>query len=520
MLAAILSGYLSIFLVPVFHKIIPRYQGILLALLPFSLFVYFYSFIPRLTAGISINFSYQWFNQQDTFLSFYLDGLSLYFALIFSFVAILIYIYANEYLKGNNNKYKFFIYLSAFTASFLGIILSANTISIIIFWQLTILAAYFMTTYNQHDKTFRSNALKAYFLNAAGGVALLAGFILVGIQTENYQLSELLYANIANSSYYPYILILIITGSIIISAQFPFLFWLPRITSAPIPSTAFFYSITILKAGIFIILRFSSVLGETLSWQVILMLTGGLSMIIGALLSLKQDDILKLIAYLTISTNGMIILLIGTGNESAIKSSLLLLLSHSFYIAALIMISGIIQQEVKSRKLSELYNLGKDMPIAAFVAILAVFSLAGVPPFFGYLSQISIDQINIGSPAANYIIIFFIFITRAIFIIIAIQLGYGIFISNAHKKPRPANITDTLFIFSPLTLSVGGLFFTFIYSSFLAPIINQSLSSVFGYEYLYFEVENSRNQLWVYTTIAGILAYLSRYKIFSLLYKR
>ena len=192
MLIAVLSGFLLALIAPVICSVAREWSGWTLALLPATLFTWFASHLPAVMADGAQVISYPWFPSLDIHLSFLVDGLSLMFALLISGIGTFILIYAGSYLKGHPAIARFYVVMLAFMASMLGVVLSDNLITLFVFWELTSITSYMLIGFDHEDMNARRSALQGLFVTVAGGLALLAGLLMLGTITGSYALSEVL----------------------------------------------------------------------------------------------------------------------------------------------------------------------------------------------------------------------------------------------------------------------------------------------------------------------------------------
>ncbi|MDL0432184.1 putative monovalent cation/H+ antiporter subunit A [Marinobacter sp. TBZ242] len=389
MLLAVLSGFLLAIVAPALHRISGRYIGWVLAILPASLTVYFASLIPDVRANGSLVLEYAWMPGLDISLNFLVDGLSLVFALLISGIGTFILIYAGAYLAGHKYLARFFVIMLSFMASMLGLVLSDNLITLFVFWELTSITSYMLIGFNHEDMEARKCALQGLFVTVAGGLALMAGLVLLAIMSGSYSLSEILASDMAlhEHAFYTAAVICILAGTFTKSAQVPFHFWLPNAMAAPTPVSAFLHSATMVKAGIYLMARLNPSLGEGELWSQALMLFGAATMFTGAYLAFSSTGIKKVLAYSTIMALGTLTILIGVGTELALTAFICFLVAHSLYKGALFMIAGALDHETGTKDISRMGGLRKSMPATAVIACLAALSLAGLPPVFGFIAK-------------------------------------------------------------------------------------------------------------------------------------
>ncbi|MDH3675462.1 MAG: proton-conducting transporter membrane subunit, partial [Anaerolineae bacterium] len=181
MLVAVLSGFVLAGLAPLVTRIGRKATGWILALLPLGLFIYFGSFIGPVSAGTVIAEARPWVPTLGISLSFYLDGLSLIFALIITGIGSLVIIYGGGYLAGDRQISRFYVYILMFMASMLGVVLADNVITLFVFWELTSVSSFLLIGYYHEQADSRAAALQALLVTGAGGLALLAGLTIMAL---------------------------------------------------------------------------------------------------------------------------------------------------------------------------------------------------------------------------------------------------------------------------------------------------------------------------------------------------
>jgi len=339
--------------------------------------------------GQTIRQSFEWIPAMGLELSFRLDGLVLLFLLLILGIGLLVILYARYYLSSKDAMGRFYAYLILFMTAMVGIVLSNNMIQLWMFWELTSISSFLLISFWSHKSEARKGARMALAVTGAGGLALLAGLLLIGNIVGSYDLDTVL-ANgdlIRSHSAYPAALTLVLLGAFTKSAQFPFHFWLPHAMSAPTPVSAYLHSATMVKAGIFLMARFYPVLAGTDLWFAIVSLTGLATLLFGAYIALFKHDLKGLLAYSTISHLGLITLLFGLNTELAAVAAIFHVINHAIFKASLFMAAGIIDHETGSRDMRKLNGLWKYMPHTATLAMVAASSMAGVPLLNGFLSK-------------------------------------------------------------------------------------------------------------------------------------
>ncbi len=370
-------------------RIAGRASGWILALLPLGVTVYLAGCAPTAWTGEVISNTMPWAPSLGLNLVFRLDGLSLLFALLIAGVGVLVVIYSGEYLAGHRHLGRYYFALLMFMGAMLGLVLADNTILLFVFWELTSITSYLLIGFDHERETARRSALQALLVTAAGGLALLAGLVIVGQIAGTYEISSLLTSGEALRAHrlYPAALGLILLGAFTKSAQFPFHFWLPNAMEAPTPASAYLHAATMVKAGVYLLARLTPVLGDTDLWWWIVTVTGGITMLTGAWLALRKTDLKQILAYTTISVLGLFVFLLGIGGEAAWKALAAYLVAHGLYKGALFLVAGAVDHETGTRDINRLGGLRKAMPITGAAALTAALSMAGLPPAFGFIGK-------------------------------------------------------------------------------------------------------------------------------------
>ncbi len=389
MLFTVLSGLITSSLIVPFGRFLKTKWGFILALLPVLLFLYFAQYIVPIGQGSYFVQSTSWVPSLGINLDFKLDGLSLLFALLITGIGSCIFFYANAYLKGHRYIDRFFGYLCLFMSAMLGLVLSDNMLLLFIFWELTSISSFFLIGFNNDKNDSRKSALTALSITGLGGFFLLAGFILLGNIAGTYHITALIgkVSIIQRHPLFPLVFGLVALGAITKSAQFPFHFWLPGAMKAPTPVSAYLHSATMVKAGIYLLARFSPILGGNPIWMYSLMAIGGFTMLYAAFHSLFRTDLKGVLAYSTISALGILVFLLGLGTKDAVIAASVFILVHALYKASLFLITGIIDHETGTRDLTILRGLRKVLMPVAIAGFLAALSSAGIPLTFGFIGK-------------------------------------------------------------------------------------------------------------------------------------
>jgi len=409
-----------------------------------------------------LDVSLAWFPAFDVSLDFRLDGLSAIMALLVSGIGFLVALYSVGYLKGHPQFGRFGLFLLLFMGSMMGLVLSDNLILLFVFWELTSITSYVLIGFNHEEESARKKALQALLVTGFGAVAMLGGFILLGMETGTYRISEMggLSGIVHDSPYYTGIVILVLLGAFTKSGQVPFHFWLPNAMAAPTPVSAYLHSATMVKAGVFLMARMNPTLGGGALWSWCLIGFGGATLLTSVFLGLFQTDLKKILAYTTLGVLGLLTMLIGLGTELALQAMIVFLIGDTLYKAALFMTSGSIDHETGTRDVTVLRGLRKAMPITAIAALLAALSKSGFPPFFGFVGKEYVYKAGLGMDGLAMIALPVAFVGNFVMMALAFKAGISPFFgktSDPQSLPKHPHEAPASMWFGPLLLAVLGI---------------------------------------------------------------
>ena len=318
-----------------------------------------------------------------------MDGFAWMFCMLVLGIGSLVVLYARYYMSPADPVPRFFAFLLAFMGAMMGVVLSGNLIQLAFFWELTSLFSFLLIGYWHHRKDARRGARMALTVTGTGGLAMLAGLLVLGHIVGSYDLDHVLAAaeQVRAHPLYLTALVLVLLGALTKSAQFPFHFWLPRAMAAPTPVSAYLHSATMVKAGVFLLARLWPALSGTPEWFWIVGGAGVVTLVLGAYIAMFQNDLKGLLAYSTISHLGLITLLLGLNRDLAAVAAVFHIMNHATFKASLFMAAGIIDHETGSRDIRRLSGLFKAMPITGTLALVASAAMAGVPLMNGFLSK-------------------------------------------------------------------------------------------------------------------------------------
>ena len=385
-----LAPFLAAILAPLVHRFAGALAGWILALVPAGICLVLASFVAPVAAGGPVAGELGWIPSLGLALAFRVDGLSLVFALLISGIGALVLIYSGTYLKAHPHQGRFFAFMLLFMGAMLGLVLADNAVALYGFWELTSVASFLLIGFDHGRQAARRAAIQALAVTGLGGLALLAGLVLAAQAAGgDWSIPAILALGpgFAAHGLYPAVLLLVLLGAFTKSAQWPFHFWLPNAMEAPTPVSAYLHSATMVQAGIYLLARFSPLLGGTGAWTTVLVVVGGFTLLWGSVAALRQTDLKLMLAQTTLASLGLLVLLLGIGGETAILAMALYFIAHALYKAGLFLVAGTVDHETGIRDITALGGLARRMPVSFAAAGLAAFSMVGLPLSLGFFGK-------------------------------------------------------------------------------------------------------------------------------------
>ncbi|MCX2728358.1 proton-conducting transporter membrane subunit [Thermomicrobium sp. 4228-Ro] len=388
MLFGLAALALLIVLAPITVPYLRRRFGYLVASISFLLFVWFAAHTPELSQDAPRIEVLPWLPTLGSSLAFRLDGLGALFALLITGIGALVALYTVGYLEDHPRLVRFWIVLLLFELAMLAVVLADDILVLFVFWELTGIASFFLIGFASERPRARASAQQALVVTGAGGLALLAGLLLLALQASTFRLSELLVTlqGAKDEPIFTAAFILVLLGAATKSAQVPFHFWLPNAMEAPTPVSAYLHSATMVKAGVYLLARMSPLFGTHPWWEPALVTLGSTTALLGVLLAVPQRDLKRLLAYSTVSALGTLVLLLGLGSAGA-KPFALFLLAHALYKGGAFLVTGAIEHATGSRNLDRIGSLWHTSHTLAIATGLVVLAAAGLPPTLSYVAK-------------------------------------------------------------------------------------------------------------------------------------
>jgi multicomponent Na+:H+ antiporter subunit A len=456
---ALFLPFVASVLAPFLTRLLGDRAAFVLALAPALAFAHFCTFLPEIAAGEVVTGGYAWAPSFNLSFSWFLDGLSLTFALLITGIGTLIVLYSGGYMKGHPDIGRFMAFILAFMGAMLGLVVSDSFLMLFVYWELTSITSFLLIGFDHEREAARRAALQALVVTGGGGLCLLAGLVFLWNITGVTQLSLLVHLGdgLRQSPFYLATLLLVLGGAFTKSAQFPFHFWLPNAMEAPTPVSAYLHSATMVKAGVYLLMRLNPVMGNTPAWEILLPFFGGITLIAGSFLAVRQTDLKLMLAYTTMASLGLLTMLTGFGSAHAVEAAVLYLVAHSLFKGALFMVAGAVDHEAGTRDVTRLGGLRAAMPITFGAALLAALSMGGLPLFFGFLAK---EEVYAALAAANPRAVFFTglaVIGNALMFAVAFAIALKPFLGPHVETPKHAHEGPVTLWLGPAVLAALGL---------------------------------------------------------------
>ncbi|MDZ5456025.1 monovalent cation/H+ antiporter subunit A [Azohydromonas lata] len=436
--------------------------------------------------GAAPRWQWPWVPALGLNLSLRLDGLALMFGALITGMGLLVILYAAYYLSAQDPPGKLYALLMLFMAAMLGVVLADNLLLLVVFWELTSLSSFLLVGYWRQRAEARAGARMALTVTGAGGLALLAGVVLLGQMAGTYEISELAARRdvIVGDARYPLALALILLGCFTKSAQWPFHFWLPEAMAAPTPVSAYLHSATMVKAGIFLLMRLYPALGGTLLFEATVAAIGLLTMVFAAYVAVFRHDLKGLLAYSTISHLGLITFLIGLSSPLSAVAAVFHVLNHATFKASLFMTAGIIDHETGTRDMRRLGGLLPLLPWTATLAMVAAAAMAGVPLANGFISKemFFAEAADLAAlPGWGLLVPLAATLGGVCSVAYSLRFVHDVFFNGPPKElPNPHPHEPPLFMKLPVALLVAVCVLVGVWPGLLAPLVQVAAAAVLG----------------------------------------
>ncbi|MCW4352684.1 DUF4040 family protein [Hoyosella sp. YIM 151337] len=480
----------------------------------------FYEAPPHLRGGGVIEYTQPWMPAIGVNFHLRLDGTGLLFVALVLGVGALIMAYSARYFSHGRHA-GFYALMSLFAAAMFGLVVADDVVLLFVFWEFTTIASFFLI--GRSGLHANKPALRTLLLTAGGGLSLLSAVVTMMVYTGTSQLSVILAHPVwqENPTFATVVALLIILAAFTKSAQFPFHYWLPDAMAAATPVSAYLHAAAMVKAGIYLLMRFSPVLSDYTVWHVTLITVGLITAIMGAIFALQRHDLKELLAYSTVSQLGFLVAVIGIGTPAALAAAGIHTLAHALFKATLFMLVGVIDREVGSRDIRKLTGLRRVMPLTAALTALSALSMAGVPPLLGFISKENMFGAFLEAPGPDFVgpLVGTFAVIGAIFTFAySFRIVYGAFGGpTAQTKLREPSL---VFLLPAAVSSLAGLVLGFS-AGWLEPLIDRIVLDTQGLPAnFYLTLWHGVNPAFIMSVITisvGIVLFLKREAIDRLL---
>ncbi|PAT11028.1 DUF4040 family protein [Corynebacterium hadale] len=385
----------TVILSPILVRAMDRKAGYPIALILAAAAVVLGREFPGVADGQPLEWEVTWARDilgEGSAVSFALraDGLSIFFALLALVIGTVVMAYSAAYLPKRDGNTSFYTIMTAFTLSVLLLVLANDTVLLFVGWELVSIASFLLIA--RSGSGGEAGSYRTLMLTFFGGLTLLAALGVASISAGSTRLTDVLASDVwqSNPSLTTTVAILVAVSGFTKAAQFPFHFWLPEAMAAATPVSAFLHAAAVVKAGVYLLLRFSAIFADVSAWNWLLLVVGLGTAIMSALFAITKTDLKHLTAYSTVSHLGWIVAAIGVGTPIALAAALTHTLAHALFKSSLFMLIGVVDHEAGSRDMRRLGKLWDKMPFTFASTVIAAASMAAIPPLFGFISKESI----------------------------------------------------------------------------------------------------------------------------------
>ncbi|MGC4897191.1 Na+/H+ antiporter subunit A [Micromonospora sp. DT31] len=442
---------------PVLVRIWGRWALYPLAAVPASALVWALAHTGPVRAGEPVVETVTWVPQLGLDLALRMGTLSWLMVLLVGGVGALVLLYSARYFHSDDPGLgRFAAVFVAFAGAMLGLVVSDDLLLLYVFWELTTVFSYLLIGSDPTQRASRRAAMQALLVTTLGGLAMLAGFVMLGQHAGTYRWSEIA-GNLPDGSYLTVALVLVLLGVLSKSAIFPFSFWLPRAMAAPTPVSAYLHAAAMVKAGVFLAALMGPAVGQATVWRAILLGGGLITLFLGGWTALRQVDLKLLLAYGTVSQLGLLMVVLGAGTRNTALAGVAMVLAHALFKATLFLVVGVVDHVTGTRDLRELSGLGRRAPALAVVAGLAAASMAGLPPLIGFVAKEAALEAFLHGGATELLVLAGVVAGSALTVAYTIRFLWGAFAGKPGvAETRPKRIAPA-FLAPAAVLAAAGL---------------------------------------------------------------
>jgi len=357
-----------------------------------------------------IAFKYTWLSFSPNVsidMGIIIDPISVMMLIVVTSVSLMVHVFSLGYMKGEERFATYYAFLSLFTFSMLGLILSVNIFQVYIFWELVGASSFLLIGYYFSKPSAVAAAKKAFIVTRFADLGFLIGILILGFYggtldigllierltaTQSAEFINMTTASFLGASMLTWGLSLIFIGGAGKSAMFPLHIWLPDAMEGPTPVSALIHAATMVVAGVYLVARLFPIFSMDPSSLSLVTYVGAFSAFFAAVIACTQTDIKRVLAYSTMSQIGYMMFALGiskVGGEEGLgyMASLFHLFTHAFFKSLLFLGAGAVIHMVHSNEMKDMGGLRKLMPITHIAFLIACLAIAGIPPFAGFFSK-------------------------------------------------------------------------------------------------------------------------------------
>lgn len=340
----------------------------------------------EVVGGTPVTFSVPWVPGLGLELGLRLDGLSLVFIALALVIGALVFLYSPTYFQSGTQR-GFYLVMSGFTFSMVAFVLSDDLVLMFLTWELTSLASFLLIA--RSGQAGEPASMRTMLMTFIGGLTLLAAVGLTIARTGTTDFSSAMASEVwqTDPAFTAVVAVLVAVAGFSKAAQFPFHVWLPDAMAASTPVSAYLHAAAVVKAGIYLLMRFTAIFHGVPIWTILLVGVGLFTTCLGAWFALQQTDLKKLMAYSTVSQLGLITATIGVGTEFAMAAAVIHTIAHAGFKSGLFMLMGIVDHQAGTRMIDRLPALRGVMPWTFAATAIGLASMAGIPPMLGFISK-------------------------------------------------------------------------------------------------------------------------------------
>ncbi|MGY1738329.1 Na+/H+ antiporter subunit A [Geodermatophilus sp. SYSU D00684] len=462
MTALLLAHLVAALAAPVLVRWWGRNAFLALALVPAAGFAWTLAQLSAVASGDDVRETVPWVPALDLSVTLRLDPLALVFAGLVTGVGALVLLYCSRYVEPDaEGTGRLAGCLTAFAGSMLALVLADDVYLLYVAWELTTVFSFLLIGGSGTALAARRAAAQALVLTTAGGLAMLAGLVVLAHAADTSRLSAI----VADPGSGPAVVagvLLVLAGAVTKSALVPFHFWLPAAMEAPTPVSAYLHAAAMVKAGVYLVARLAPGTADLPGWRPVVLGLGVATMLVGGYRALRQSDLKLLLAFGTVSQLGFLTTLVGAGSAELARAGLAMVLAHGLFKSTLFLTVGVVDHATGTRDLRELSGLGRRVPVVAAVAGLAAASMAGLPPLLGFVGKEAAFTalLDGGLPdrTAALLVLAGLVLGSVLTVAYTLRFVWGAFATKPGRPAtEPAHPPGPLFLAAPVVLAVLGL---------------------------------------------------------------